>query len=115
PDREVPDRVSGYDWARVGEHLDAHGWAVLPKILSASEAQALASLYGDDSLFRSRIVMARHGFGRGEYKYFKYPLPETIAALRVSLYPHLAPVANRWNEAMGIEVRYPHALTDFLA
>jgi hypothetical protein len=59
--------------------------------------------------------MARHGFGRGEYKYFKYPLPETIATLRVSLYPHLAPVANRWNEAMGIEVRYPHALTDFLA
>ena len=112
--REIPDRVSGYDWAHVWEHLDGHGWAVLPKLLSTSEARALASLYGDDSLFRSRIVMSRHGFGRGEYKYFKYPLPETIAALRVSLYPHLAPVANRWNEAMGIEVRYPHALTDFL-
>jgi hypothetical protein len=104
---EVDARVEAYDWAGVSSALDAHGWAMCPTLLTAAECAALAGLYGDDRRFRSHIVMARHGFGRGEYKYFAYPLPELIAALRTSLYPRLAPIANRWNEAMGIAVRYP--------
>jgi uncharacterized protein len=112
---EIDTRVNGYDWARGAEHLDAHGWALLPKLLTAREAEQLAALYTDDNLFRSRVVMARHGFGRGEYKYFNYPLPDTLAALRTSLYPRLVPVANRWNEAMNIAVRYPGAHADFIA
>jgi uncharacterized protein len=111
---DIDTRVKGYDWARVAEHLDAHGWATLPRLLTAGETDALADLYDDDRMFRSHVVMARHGFGRGEYKYFKYPLPEKISELRTSLYPRLVPVANRWNEAMGIDVRYPAAHAEFL-
>jgi uncharacterized protein len=108
-------RVGRYDWSDVSAHLDAHGWAMFPKLLSASEAAALARLYDDDRRFRSRVIMARHGFGRGEYKYFSYPLPAQVAALRTELYPRLAPIANRWNELMGIDVRYPDTHADFLA
>ena len=111
---DIDTRVKRYDWARIAEHLDAHGWATLPKLLTASETDALAGLYDDDRMFRSHVVMARHGFGRGEYKYFKYPLPEKVGALRTSLYPRLAPTANRWNEAMGIDVRYPATHGEFL-
>lgn len=111
---DIDTRVKRYDWARIAEHLDAHGWATLPKLLTASETDALAGLYDDDRMFRSHVVMARHGFGRGEYKYFKYPLPEKVSALRTSLYPRLVPTANRWNEAMGIDVRYPAAHGEFL-
>jgi hypothetical protein len=95
-------------------HLDAHGWAILPKLLNASECAGIAGLYADDSRFRSHIVMTRHGFGRGEYKYFAYPLPDKIADLRTALYPRLVPIANRWNESMGIGVRYPAAHADFI-
>jgi hypothetical protein len=108
-------RVGRHDWSGVSAHLDAHGWAMFPKLLTAGEAAALARLYDDDSRFRSRVVMARHGFGRGEYKYFSYPLPAQVAALRTELYPRLAPIANRWNELMGIDVRYPDTHADFLA
>jgi uncharacterized protein len=111
---EIEKRIDGYDWTAVASHLDAYGWAPLPKLLTADEAQAIASLYDDDSRFRSRIVMSRHGFGRGEYKYFTYPLPESIAALRTTLYPQLVPVANRWNEAMGVDVRYPPTHREFI-
>jgi hypothetical protein len=105
-------RIDMLDWDRVSHDLDAQGSAVLERILSPGQCQALAGLYPDDSLFRSRVVMARHGFGRGEYKYFDYPLPEIIAAVRTAFYPQLSSVANRWNAAMGIGIRYPHA--DFL-
>lgn len=88
---------------------------MLEQVLSARECDAIAALYADDQRFRSHIVMARHGFGRGEYKYFKYPLPETIAGLRTTLYSKLAPIANRWNELMSIGVRYPAAHDQFLA
>jgi hypothetical protein len=99
--------MDAYDWPAVAAHLDAHGWALLPGLLTAAESAAVAGLYDDEPRFRNRIVMARHGFGRGEYKYFAHPLPDTVAALRTGLYPRLAPIANRWNEAMRLDVRYP--------
>jgi hypothetical protein len=102
------------DWSGITGHLDGNGWAVLSGLLSAGECRSVARLYGDDSIFRSHIVMGRHGFGRGEYKYFSYPLPDIIAGLRTALYPQLAPIANRWNEAMGIDVRYPADHADFI-
>ena len=107
-------RVDAHDWSSISEHLDAHGWAIFPKLLSASECAVIAGLYGDDRHFRSHVVMARHGFGRGEYKYFAYPLPERIADLRTALYPPLASIANRWNASMEIDVRYPGAHAAFL-
>jgi hypothetical protein len=111
---DIDTRVNGYDWTTIAEHLDAHGWARFPDLLTAPEADGVARLYKDDSMFRSRVVMARHGFGRGEYKYFKYPLPDQVAELRTALYPRLVPIANRWNAAMGIDVRYPDAHADFI-
>ncbi len=108
------ERIQALDWERVSHDLDAQGSAVLEHLLSSDECQALAGLYPEDSLFRSRVVMARHGFGRGEYKYFRYPLPEIIAELRTAVYPRLAPIANRWNAAMGLAVRYPEKHADFI-
>ena len=91
----------------LAEALDAEGFAVLPGLLGARDCNALVRSYDDPALFRSRIVMARHGFGRGEYSYFAYPLPEIVAGLRESLYPPLAEVANRWNAALGVRLRFP--------
>lgn len=110
----MTDRVEGQDWSAIGETLDAEGWAVLGNLLSRRQCRDLAESYTDDALFRSRVVMARHGFGRGEYRYFDYPLPEPIAALRPALYARLAPIANRWNERMGIDVRFPDDHAAFL-
>ena len=107
-------RVAAMDWPGITEHLDGNGWAVLPGLLSADECHAIAGLYGENGIFRSHIVMQRHGFGRGEYKYFSYPLPEIVGGLRAALYPQIAPVANRWNEVMGLEARYPAAHADFI-
>jgi uncharacterized protein len=107
-------RVDAIDWAQAESELDTHGCAVLKSLLSPDECRALAALYPDDAHFRSRIVMGRHGFGRGEYKYFSYPLPKIIAALRPALYARLQGIANRWNEAMGIEIRYPEGHDAFL-
>ena len=107
-------RVSALDWQQIGKQLDEQGSALLQGVLSPEECGALAALYPEESIFRSRVVMGRHGFGRGEYKYFHYPLPPLISGLRAALYPRLAPIANRWNEAMGIEVRYPEKHADFL-
>ena len=112
---EVAERTRALDWDRAARALDAAGNAMLEGLLSPDECRSLASMYSADDIFRSRIVMARHGFGRGEYKYFSYPLPELVAALRTALYPHLAPIANRWNEALGIDVRYPEQHADFIA
>lgn len=102
------------DWAQVSHDLDAQGSAVIPSLISPDECDALAALYPIDDLFRSRVVMARHGFGRGEYKYFSYPLPELIARLRTALYPPLATIANRWNVAMNINVRFPNKHAEFI-
>ena len=110
----VAGRVAALDWKGIAAELDAHGCAVAAAILSSAECEALAALYASEDRFRSRIVMARHGFGRGEYKYFAYPLPETVAALRTALYRRLAGIANRWNEAMGIGLSYPDEHADFL-
>ncbi|MDB5633112.1 MAG: proline hydroxylase [Tardiphaga sp.] len=107
-------RVEAIDWQRIGADLDAQGCAVFENLLSSDECAALASLYPDDTRFRSRVVMGRHGFGRGEYKYFSYPLPDPIAELRPALYAPLTQVANRWNEAMGIDIRYPADHAAFL-
>jgi hypothetical protein len=102
------------DWAGTSRDLDRYGCAVLPGLLGSKECRTVAGLYPNDSMFRSRVVMARHGFGRGEYKYFDYPLPELIAALRTALYPRLVPTANRWNEEMSIAVRYPEDHSEFI-
>ena len=107
-------RIAAIDWERVEGELDAQGCAVLKQLLTPDECSALAALYDDDAHFRSRIVMSRHGFGRGEYKYFSYPLPDLIAELRPALYARLCGVANRWNEAMGIDIRYPERHEAFL-
>ncbi len=112
--KDTEARLDAFDWQRVGKELGEYGSALLPGILSPEECQALAGLYTDDGFFRSRVIMGRHGFGRGEYKYFSYPLPDIIQGLRTALYHRLAPVANRWNAAMGIDVRYPEQHGEFV-
>lgn len=112
--QRVVQRIEGLDWNGLTRTLEEQGNAVLPGVLAVDECQALAALYSQEHLFRSRIVMGRHGFGRGEYKYFDYPLPKIIQELRTTLYRRLVPVANRWNLAMGIEVRYPDEHGDFV-
>jgi hypothetical protein len=107
-------RLDVIDWTTIGADLDARGCAVLKDLLTSDECRALASLYPDDAHFRSRIVMSRHGFGRGEYKYFSYPLPDPIAGLRPALYGPLSAIANRWNTAMGIDVSFPEDHAAFL-
>ncbi len=116
PAREkgIAERVDAIDWTKAAAHLDGRGWATIERFLGAEECRAITGLYDDDTAFRSRVVMARHGFGRGEYKYFSCPLPDIIVALRAALYPQLAPIANRWNEAMRLEVRYPQQHSEFL-
>ncbi|WP_332693233.1 2OG-Fe(II) oxygenase [Bosea sp. (in: a-proteobacteria)] len=107
--------VAALDWARIEAELDAHGVGLTGRLLDVGACAALRGLYGEPAHFRSRIVMARHGFGRGEYQYFAHPLPEAIAALRPLVYARLAPIANRWNETLGIAQRYPGSLDQFLA
>jgi hypothetical protein len=114
-EHDVATRIAALDAARLAASLDAGGYAVLPALLTSDECAALAAQYEDTSNFRSRVVMARHGYGQGEYQYFAYPLPALIAALRSALYPLFAPIANRWNEAMHIDVRYPPDHAAFLA
>jgi uncharacterized protein len=108
------ERVAALDWTGIAAGLDAHGCATTGALLTPPECAALGRAYAEEPLFRSRVIMARHGFGRGEYKYFAYPLPEPIAALRRALYPPLAAIANRWNEAMGKAAHYPRSHQDFL-
>jgi hypothetical protein len=95
------------DWEKVSAALDERGSAVVERLFSPAQCRSLAALYEKDNLFRSRVVMARHNFGRGEYKYFDYPLPELVAAQRTTLYPRLAEIANRWNAALGLKARFP--------
>lgn len=107
--------VDTLDWGQVAHDLDEQGGAVIEGLLTAEECRGIAGLYAEDSVFRSRVVMGRHGFGKGEYKYFRYPLPELVQKLREAVYPHLVPIANRWNAAMGIDVRYPEKHEEFVA
>ena len=114
PESVVAQRLGTVEWAAVGRDLDACGCALLPRLLAPDACAAIAGSYDTDSLFRSSVVMARHGFGRGEYRYFAYPLPPVIAELRTGLYPPLAAIANRWAEALGGELRYPPTHAAFI-
>lgn len=107
----VPDSV---DWQRAGDDLASKGYAVMPRLISPEQCSEIAAMYSDDQYFRTRILMARHGFGKGEYKYFNYPLPDLLGDLRTGLYPELARIANRWNMEMGIDVTYPNTHAAFL-
>lgn len=111
---KIVERVKAIDWEQVLQELDAQGNAKIAQVLTADECMELSSLYQTDDNFRSTVVMQRHGFGRGEYRYFKYPLPGIVARLRTAVYPLLVPLANRWNEAMRIPVRYPDEHKDYI-
>jgi hypothetical protein len=111
----IADRIAQLDWLQLTAQLDAHGWATIEGLLPAAQCKTLAASYSSPDLFRSRVVMSRHGFGSGEYQYFSYPLPATVEALRSALYPQLAPIANRWNATMGLQVSYPEQHADYLA
>ena len=108
------DRIERVDWTKTASELGGTGWSMLRGILSAEESDSIAALYARQEGFRSTVVMARHGFGRGEYKYFSYPLPRLVAELRARLYSQLSPIANRWNELMGVEVRFPSTHAEFI-
>ncbi len=107
-------RVAAYDWHAIGAEVDMFGCARMPNLLTADTCERLAALFLQDSHFRSHIHMARHGFGKGEYKYFNYPLPAAVAELRTALYERVAPFANAWNERMGLATRYPGTHADYL-
>jgi uncharacterized protein len=112
----IPGRIEGLDWTRLAADLDARGIATSGHpLLTPGECADLIALYGEETAFRSRIVMARHGFGSGEYKYLAYPLPELVAALRTALYRHLAPIASRWMARMGSDIAFPESHADFIA
>jgi hypothetical protein len=111
----IEDRVESLPWPDLAHHLDRYGWAMVEQILTVDECRAIAALYDEDHRFRSHVIMAQHGFGRGEYKYFRYPLPDIVTDLRTALFIRLAPLANRWNESMGLDVRYPDVHPDFIA
>ena len=111
----IAQRAGALDWQELGAQLNQYGSASLPGLLTERECDALIACYDHGEIYRSRVVMQRHGFGQGEYKYFNYPLPQIIGELRNAFYPHLVLYANRWNEAMGIEVRYPSAHDAFVA
>jgi len=108
------DLVDTCDWKGIEEELNRQGNAVMEHLLSPEDCRTIAGLYPKDEIFRSRVVMGRHGFGRGEYKYFNYPLPDLLGGLRTAVYPHLVPIANHWNEAMRIDARYPEKHADFI-
>lgn len=112
--RDVEERLAPIDWRQIRAQLDGRGWAVMPSLLSEAECDEISALYGPSALFRSHVVMGRHGFGQGEYRYFAYPLPPLVGRLRTALYPRLAPVANGWHARMGIDARFPVDHSEFL-
>jgi uncharacterized protein len=114
PPETVAARVGAVDWPAVAAGLDEQGYAVLPDLLNAAECRELARLYDDDGAFRRRVVMQSHAYGSGEYKYFGYPLPNLIEALRRAIYPRLAPVAQRWREQLREPGRFPPTLDAYL-
>jgi hypothetical protein len=105
----------GQDWKQAAAELDGQGWAVLPGLVPDTDCGRLTALYDQDKAFRSTVVMARHGFGRGEYRYFSYPLPRSVEKLRTALYPHLSTIANHWQARLGHTARFPEAHADYLA
>ncbi|MDB5698988.1 MAG: proline hydroxylase [Alphaproteobacteria bacterium] len=111
---DIDARVAAIDWGAAAADLDRDGWTLLPGLLRDAECDSTAALYGPSEAFRSQVHMARHGFGQGEYRYFAYPLPPLVQDFRTALYPHLAPIANRWHERMGIDVRFPADHVAFL-
>lgn len=113
-ERPIVERLNSIPWQHVEADLDAFGGSVLEHLLTPQECNAIVAMYTEDATFRSRVVMARHGFGSGEYKYFSYPLPAVVDCLRTNLYPRLTPIANRWNETLQIGVRYPATHAEFL-
>jgi uncharacterized protein len=114
--KDLMQRVEALDWNLISQNLGSHSNAIIHNLISSNDCDALVNLYSEDGIFRSRVVMEQHGFGQGEYKYFSYPLPDIIASLRATLYPHLALIANQWNEMMNItDVSYPEKHTDFTA
>jgi len=115
PDHPLAAHIEAIDWPSRLTELDERGSMLLQCLLDPEQCREIAGHYADESRYRSRVVMARHGFGRGEYKYFRYPLPDLLQQLRSTLYPRLAPLANQWNERMGIDVRYPDSHEAFLA
>jgi uncharacterized protein len=115
PPETVDRRVAAADWAAVANGLDERGWATVPALLTGTECREIEALYADEAAFRRRIVMQRHGYGSGEYQYFRYPLPAPVEALRRAVYPRLAPIANRWRERLRQEERFPPALDGYLA
>jgi uncharacterized protein len=112
--KNIAERVEELDWERILHDLDAQGSAIIERLITSAECDTLAQLYPQDRIFRSRVLMAQHGFGLGEYKYFSYPLPDLVDDLRTTIYPCLVPIANRWNSVMGIDVRYPEKHADFI-
>jgi len=114
PPGSIERRVAATDWEQVSKDLDAEGYAIIERVLSADESEEIANLFPCDRLFRSRVVMERHRFGRGEYKYFNYPLTGIVASLRTAIYPQLVPIANRWNELLGNDARYPAQHADYI-
>jgi hypothetical protein len=109
----IADNITGRDWPRIAAELDGRGWSVLPQLLTQDECETIAALYGPTEAFRSQVVMARHGYGEGEYRYFAYPLPGLVQQLRSNLYPRLLPVANGWQARLGGSP-YPERHEDFL-
>lgn len=115
PSSALARNLAALDWRAIAAGLEAFGCATTGPLLSSEDCAALTASYADEARFRSKVIMARHGFGRGEYQYFRYPLPPLVAGLRAALYPHLASIANRWNAAMGIDLRYPEDHAAYLA
>lgn len=111
---QIDQRIAAAGWDAINAALDADGFAVITRVLDAATCGTIAGFYADDRRFRSHIRMAQHGFGRGEYKYFAYPLPDVVGALRNALYPALASIGNRWNEALGSASRFPPRHVDYL-
>lgn len=110
----IESRISALDWRQLTDDLDRRGWATTGGLLSEGERKALVEAYDDDRQYRSTVVMARHGFGQGEYRYFAYPLPPLVQQLRTSLYEQLAPLANRWRSALGVADPFPASHADYL-
>lgn len=111
---DVAERVEAVNWERVTAELDARGCAIIENLLTAGECRSIAGLYSERGAFRSRVVMASHGFGSGEYQYFDYPLPGLVAGLRTAIYPYLVPIANRWHESMRFDTRFPATQAEYL-
>jgi uncharacterized protein len=112
--KSIAERVKALDWESLLQNLNEQGNSKIERLLSPDECKELASLYSKDDVFRSRVVMGQHGFGRGEYKYFSYPLPDLVADLRAAVYPYLVSLANHWNSTMGTNIRYPEKLATFI-